>query len=122
MSRQTEAASASPPACRIPPPNCLRNQVARRKKSLGPRRTLPTGAPRGRVVVHYQIDERAIGELVDVVRELKAQRTNEARQWEELVGFEVAEEIRRKSRLYAEGQYEGRIEGPKRSLPAYGKK
>ncbi|BGP01512.1 hypothetical protein NBRC10513v2_005154 [Rhodotorula toruloides] len=80
------------------------------------------GAPRGRVVVHYQIDERAIDELVEVVRELKAQRTEEARQWEEQVGLEIAEEIRRKSRLYAEGQYDGRIEGPKRSLPAYGKR
>lgn len=85
------------------------------------RKCVRIGAPRGRLVLHYQIEERAVEDLLEVVGELAEERRDEAKQWEERVGRERVDEVRRRSRLYAEGKREGRIEGPKRSLPAYGR-
>ncbi|BGP41503.1 hypothetical protein JCM10449v2_005492 [Rhodotorula kratochvilovae] len=84
-------------------------------------RGITLGAPRGRVVLHFQIEDEAVDDLLEVVRALKAEKVAEAREWEERVGAEHVEEVRRRSRMFAEGRWEGRIEGPRRSLPAYGR-
>jgi len=79
------------------------------------------GAPRGRIVLHFQVEEQAVEDLLDVVRALKDEKADEARAWEERAGAGHVEEVRRRSRMFAEGRWEGRIEGPRRSLPAYGR-
>ncbi|KPV74289.1 uncharacterized protein RHOBADRAFT_16035, partial [Rhodotorula graminis WP1] len=79
------------------------------------------GAPRGRVVLHFQVDDGVVDDLLDVVRRLKAAKVDDAREWEERVGHEHVEAVGRRSRMFAEGRWEGRIEGPRRSLPQYGR-
>ncbi|GAA5820963.1 hypothetical protein JCM3770_006150 [Rhodotorula araucariae] len=84
-------------------------------------RGITLGAPRGRVVLHFQIDDQAVDDLLEVVRALKHEKADEARAWVERVGVEHADEVMRRSRMFADGRWEGRIEGPRRSLPAYGR-
>ncbi|GAA5991142.1 hypothetical protein JCM10908_006558 [Rhodotorula pacifica] len=77
--------------------------------------------PRGRLVVHHQIEPKAVEDFIDLVRELRDENLEGARRWEEETGADRAEEIRRRSRMYAQGKWEGRIEGPPKRLPAYSK-
>lgn len=84
-------------------------------------RGITLGAPRGRIVLHFQVDDGAVDDLLDVVRRLKADKVVEAREWDERVGAQHAEEVARRSRAFAEGEWEGRIEGPRKSLPQYGR-
>jgi threonine aldolase len=77
--------------------------------------------PRGRLVVHHQVDPQAVEDLIDLVRELRDENREGAEKWRSETGDERAEEIRRRSRMYALGQWQGRVEGPPKRLPAYSK-
>lgn len=77
--------------------------------------------PRGRLVVHHQVDPKAVEDLIDLVGELRDENRERAEKWRRETGDERAEEIRRRSRMYALGQWQGRIEGPPKRLPAYSK-
>lgn len=77
--------------------------------------------PRGRLIVHHQIEPQAVEDFIDLVRELRDENLEGAKAWEERTGADRADEIRRRSRMYAEGKWEGRVEGPPKRLPAYSK-
>lgn len=85
------------------------------------RKAITVWEPRGRLVVHHQIDPQAVEDLIELVRELRDENLEGAKAWEERTGAKRAEEIRARSRMYAEGRWEGRIEGPPKRLPAYSK-
>ncbi|BGP56562.1 hypothetical protein JCM8202_002078 [Rhodotorula sphaerocarpa] len=91
------------------------------KAAARERKAITVWEPRGRLVVHHQIDPQAVEDLIELVRELRDENVEGAKAWEERTGAKRAQEIRARSRMYAEGRWEGRIEGPPKRLPAYSK-
>ncbi|GAA5879595.1 hypothetical protein JCM3774_004280 [Rhodotorula dairenensis] len=91
------------------------------KHAARDRKQITMWEPRGRLIVHHQVDPRAVEDLIDLVRELRNENLAGAEAWLRETGAERADEIRRRSRMYAQGRWEGRVQGPPRRLPAYSK-
>jgi threonine aldolase len=84
------------------------SDLSERAKSRG----ITLGAS-NRIVVHLQITQEAVGDLIEVVRELKEECRGRLGEGKAVDG--------RLNRMYAEGRYDGGVELPRERFVTYGR-